>query len=58
VDGTVKRACANEGSTMDDEPAIRCMLDVLRGLRWEGMSKAERDLCGLISLHYPVVFEP
>jgi len=33
---------------MDDEPAVRCMVDVLRGIRFEASSKADRDLCGLV----------
>jgi hypothetical protein len=57
-DGSVKRVCASEGSTMDDEPALACMVDVIHKVRWEGMSKESRDFCGLISLNYPVVFEP
>jgi len=57
-DGSVKRVCATESSTMDDEPAIKCLIEAIREIRWPGMSTAERDLCGLISLDYPVVFEP
>jgi hypothetical protein len=62
-DGSVQRVCAGEASTMDDEPAVRCMVEVIRKIRWEAMgtpktTKENRDLCGLISLKYPVVFEP
>ena len=58
LDGSVKRVCASEDSTMDDEPAIKCLIEAVREVRWPAMSTAERDLCGLFSLNYPVVFEP
>jgi hypothetical protein len=34
------------------------MVEALRRVRYPAMSDAERDLCGLITLTYPVVFEP
>ena len=57
-DGSVKRVCAKDTSTMDDEPAARCMAEALRGIRYPAMSDDERDLCGLITITYPVVLEP
>ncbi len=57
-DGSVKRVCVEEGSTMDDEAAARCMAEVVRAVRFPAIGKEGRDLCGLILLHYPVVFEP
>lgn len=58
LDGSVRRVCATEDSTMDDEPAVQCLIERVREVRWPAMSTAERDLCGLVSLNYPVVFEP
>jgi hypothetical protein len=57
-DGSVAHACAGENSTMDDEGAARCMLEVLRDLRYPSSSDAEIDLCGLMTITYPVGFEP
>jgi hypothetical protein len=58
-DGSVKRVCATEGSAMDDEPALTCMVAVVQKVRWEAIGKEGRDFCGLISfLDYPVIFEP
>ncbi len=57
-DGSVKRVCAAaEVTTMDDEPALRCMVDALSKAQWPGMSNEEAKLCGLLTLNYPVVFE-
>ena len=42
---------------MDDEGAIRCMLDELRKVRYGAMSDAERRFCGLITMSYPITFE-
>ncbi len=57
-DGTLRRVCAGEASTMDDEPAARCMVEEMKRLRFGAMSDEERDFCGLITLAYPVTFEP
>lgn len=57
-DGSIQRVCTGEPTTMDDEGAVRCMVDELRKVRYPAMSNEERDLCGLSSLSYPVVFEP
>jgi hypothetical protein len=57
-DGTIPRVCASEASNVDDEDAVRCMVEVLRKVRYPAMSNEERDLCGLIKLTYPVIFEP
>ncbi|MBX3187511.1 MAG: AgmX/PglI C-terminal domain-containing protein [Labilithrix sp.] len=56
LDGSVTRVCASEASTMDDEASVRCMIAAIKDVRFPGMSREERDLCGLISLHYPVTF--
>jgi hypothetical protein len=57
-DGTLPRVCASEASSFDDEDAVRCMVLVMRTVRYPAMSDEERDFCGLLRLSYPVVFEP
>ena len=34
------------------------MVGAVRKARFPAMSDAERNLCGLVTLDYPVVFEP
>jgi hypothetical protein len=57
-DGTVKRVCSTEATTLDDEPAVRCILGEMIKVFYPSMSDDERNLCGLISLSYPLTFEP
>ncbi len=57
TDGSVARVCAEEASAMYDVPALECMVEAIREVRFPAGGQADRDMCGLISLHYPVVFK-
>lgn len=57
-DGTIQRVCTGDATSVDDEDAVRCMVGEVRKARFPAMGDAERDLCGLVTLDYPVVFEP
>ena len=57
-DGSVPRVCSGDATAVEDEDAVRCMVEAMRKVRFPSMSDAERDLCGLFSFNYPVMFEP
>lgn len=57
-DGTIQRVCTGDATSVDDEDAVRCMVAEVKKARFPAMSDAERDLCGLVTLDYPLVFEP
>lgn len=57
-DGSIPHVCASEHSTMDDEGAVRCMLDAIHKVRYPAVTDADVDFCGLMTLSYPVTFEP
>jgi hypothetical protein len=57
-DGSIAHVCANEATTMLDEDALRCILGEIRRAHYPPMSDGDVDLCGLMTLNYPVVFEP
>jgi hypothetical protein len=57
-DSSIQRVCSGESTSVDDEDAVRCMVTELRKARFPAMSDAEVDLCGLVKMSYPVVFEP
>lgn len=57
-DGSLQRVCSGDATSFDDEDAVRCMVTELRKARFPAMSNEEVDLCGLIEMSYPVVFEP
>jgi len=57
-DGSIQRACSGDATSVEDEDAVRCMVTELRKVRFSAMSDEEVDLCGLVKLSYPVVFEP
>lgn len=56
--GAVVHACASEASTMDDEDAVTCMVEALRTLHYPASSDADVALCGLVTITYPISFEP
>ena len=55
--GLIERVCSGESTSVEDEEAVRCMMEVLRQVRYPAMSEEEVDMCGLLSFHYPVTFE-
>jgi hypothetical protein len=57
-DGSIQRVCSSDATSVDDEDAVRCMVTELRKVHFPAMSDEEVDLCGLIKMSYPVVFEP
>jgi hypothetical protein len=57
-DGTIQRVCTVDATSVDDEDAVRCLVTEVCKARFPAMSDAERNLCGLITLDYPVDFEP
>jgi outer membrane biosynthesis protein TonB len=57
-DGSIAHACATQATTMLDEDALRCILGEVRRVRYPAMSGEDVALCGLITLNYPVRFEP
>jgi hypothetical protein len=57
-DGSIQRVCSGESTSVDDEDAVRCMVTELRKARFPAMSDGEVELCGLVKMSYPVVFEP
>jgi hypothetical protein len=57
-DGSIAHVCANEATTMLDEHALRCILGEVRRVRYPATSDEDVELCGLVTLSYPFVFEP
>lgn len=57
-DGSLQRVCSGDATSFDDEGAVRCMVTEFRKARFPAMSDEELDLCGLLKMSYPVVFEP
>lgn len=57
-DGSIQRVCSGDATSVEDEDAVRCMVEAMRKVTYPAMSNEEVTMCGLLSFNYPVMFEP